>query len=77
MKVYSLQYTGIVLGILIVPKALAEDENTQDWFKQFDIPPINAIELDSSQVTLGNKSLQEWENEYYESKEHNSKMRKA
>lgn len=72
MKVYSLQYTGICLGILIVPKALAEDENTQNWFKQFDVPPINAIELDSSQVTLGEKSLQEWEDEYYGSKEYNS-----
>jgi hypothetical protein len=74
MKVYNLQYTGITLGILIVPKALAEDENTQNWFKQFDIPPINAIELNPSQLILGGKSLQEWEDEANGAKEHNSKM---
>lgn len=72
MKVYKLQYTGITLGVLIVPRALAEDENIQNWFKQFNISPVDAIELNSSEITLGKKSLQEWEDEYYGTKEYNS-----
>ena len=75
MKVYDLQYAGgIRLGILIVPKLLAEDETIQKWFKEFNIPPVNAIELNPAQLTIGSKSFQEWEDEYYGTKEHNSKM---
>lgn len=66
MKVYDLRYTGIRLGILLVPKALEEDALTQQWFKEFDISPVEARELDAAQVCIGPKSLQEWEDEYYE-----------
>ena len=73
MKVYDLKYAGgIRLGILLVPKALEEDARTQKWFKEFNLPPVNAEELDSNEITLGDKTLQEWEDEYYGTKEHNS-----
>jgi hypothetical protein len=75
MKVYDLRYAGgVMLGILLVPKALEEDAYTQNWFKEFDLPPVEARELDSTQVMIGPKSLQEWEDEYYGSKEHNSEV---
>lgn len=63
MKVYEIKYTGISLGFLIMPQAYVEDEQTQSWFKQFDIPPVDAVELDPSKVFLGSKSLQEIEQE--------------
>jgi hypothetical protein len=63
MKVYEIKYTGISLGFLIMPQAYVEDEQTQSWFKQFDIPPVDAVELDPSKVMLGSKSLQEIEQE--------------
>ena len=63
MKVYEIKYTGISMGFLIMPQAYVEDEQTQRWFKEFDIPPVDAIELDPSKVFLGQKSLQEIEQE--------------
>jgi hypothetical protein len=63
MKVYEIKYTGISMGFLIMPQAYVEDEQTQRWFKEFDIPPVEAIELDPSKVKLGSKSLQEIEQE--------------
>jgi hypothetical protein len=63
MKVYEIKYTGISLGFLIMPQAYVEDEQTQRWFQQFDIPPVDAIELNPSKVMLGSKSLQEIEQE--------------
>lgn len=46
-----------------MPQAYVEDEQTQCWFKQFDIPPVEAVEFDPSKVLLGQKSLQEIEQE--------------
>lgn len=63
MKVYEIKYTGISLGFLIMPQAYVEDEQTQRWFKQFDISPVEAVELDPSKVFLGQKSLKEIEQE--------------
>lgn len=63
MKVYEIKYTGVSLGFLIMPQAYVEDGRTQYWFNQFDIPPIEAVELDPSKIMLGSKSLQEIEQE--------------
>ena len=63
MKVYEIKYTGISMGFLIMPQAYVENEQTQRWFKEFDIPPVEAVELDPSRVLLGQKSLQEIEQE--------------
>ena len=73
MKVYDLQYAGGVrLGILLVPKPLEEDPRVQEWFKEFNLPPVEARELPSTLLTLGGKTFQEWEDEYYGTKEHDS-----
>ena len=73
MKVYDLKYAGgIRLGILLVPKAIEEDARTQQWFQEFNLPPVSAEELDPNKVILGDKTLQEWEDQCYGSKEHNS-----
>lgn len=66
MKVYEIKYTGISIGFLIMPQAYVEDKLTQTWFKEFDIPPIDAIELDPNKVYLGNKTLSEIEKEEQE-----------
>lgn len=66
MKVYEVKYTGISMGFLIVPQSYTEDEKTQRWFKEFDRPPIDAIELNPDKVYLGNKSLSEIEQEAQE-----------
>lgn len=63
MKVYEIKYTGISMGFLIMPQAYVEDERTQTWFKEFDRPPVDAIELDPSKVFLGARSLKEIEEE--------------
>jgi hypothetical protein len=63
MKVYELKYTGVSMGFLIVPQSYVEDERTQRWFKEFDLPPVEAVELDPSKVSLGTKSLLEIEQE--------------
>lgn len=57
MKIYEIKYTGISMGFLIVPQSYVEDKRTQQWFKEFDCPPIDAIELNPDNVYLGNKSL--------------------
>jgi hypothetical protein len=66
MKVYEVKYTGISMGFLIVPQSYTEDEITQQWFKEFDRPPVDAIELNPDKVYLGNKSLSEIEQEAQE-----------
>lgn len=66
MKVYEIRYTGISMGFLIVPQSYIEDKRTQQWFKEFDRPPIEAIELNTDNVYLGNKSLSEIEQEAQE-----------
>ena len=66
MKVYEVRYTGISMGFLIVPQSYTEDERTQQWFKEFDRPPVDAIELNPDKVYLGNKSLSEIEQEAQE-----------
>jgi hypothetical protein len=66
MKVYEIKYTGISMGFLIVPHSYVEDERTQQWFKEFDRPPIDAIELNPDNVYLGNKSLSKIEQEAQE-----------
>jgi CRISPR/Cas system-associated protein Cas5 (RAMP superfamily) len=66
MKVYEVKYTGISMGFLIVPQSYVEDERTQQWFKEFDRPPVDAIELNPDKVYLGNKSLSEIEKEAQE-----------
>lgn len=66
MKVYEIRYTGISMGFLIVPQAYAEDKVTQQWFKEFDHPPVDAIELNPDKVYLGKKSLSEIEQEAQE-----------
>lgn len=63
MKLYELKYTGVSLGFLIVPKSYVQDERIQKWFKEFERPPLDAIELDPSKVFLGTKSLLEIEQE--------------
>lgn len=63
MKVYEIKYTGISMGFLIVPHTYVEDERTQQWFKEFDRPPVDAIELNPDKVYLGKKSLSEIEQE--------------
>lgn len=63
MKVYEIKYTGISMGFLIVPHSYVEDERTQQWFKEFDRPPVDAIELNPDKVYLGKKSLSEIEQE--------------
>lgn len=63
MKVYEIKYTGISMGFLIVPQSYVEDERTQQWFKEFDLPPVDAVELDPDKVFLGGKSLSELEKE--------------
>ena len=54
------------MGFLIVPHSYVEDERTQQWFKEFDHPPIDAIELNPDNVYLGNKSLSKIEQEAQE-----------
>lgn len=66
MKVYEIKYTGISMGFLIVPQSYSEDKRTQQWFKEFDRPPIDAIELNSDKVYFGNKSLFKIEQEAQE-----------
>ncbi len=66
MKVYEIKYTGISMGFLIVPQSYIEDKRTQQWFKEFDSSPIDAIELNPDNVYLGNKSLFEIEQEAQE-----------
>jgi hypothetical protein len=66
MKVYEVRYTGISMGFLIVPQAYVEDEVTQQWFKEFERPPVDAIELNPDKVYLGKKSLSEIEQEAQE-----------
>jgi hypothetical protein len=63
MKVYEIKYIGISMGFLIVPQSYVEDERTQQWFKEFDLPPVDAVELNPDKVFLGNKSLSELEKE--------------
>lgn len=63
MKVYEVRYTGISMGFLIVPQSYVEDERTQRWFKEFDLPPVDAVELNPDKVFLGSKSLSEIEKE--------------
>lgn len=63
MKLYELKYTGVSVGFLIVPTSYVEDERTQKWFKEFDRPPVDAVELDPNKVFLGTKSLLEIEQE--------------
>lgn len=63
MKIYEIKYTGISMGFLIVPPSYVEDKSTQRWFKEFNHPPIDAIELNPDNVYLGNKSLSEIEQE--------------
>ena len=66
MKVYEVKYTGISIGFLIVPQSYVKDERTQQWFKEFDRPPVDAIELNPDKVYLGNKSLSNIEQEAQE-----------
>ena len=63
MKVYEIKYTGVSMGFLIVPQSYVEDERTQRWFKEFDLPPVDAVELNPGKVFLGSKSLSEIEKE--------------
>ena len=69
MKVYEIRYTGISMGFLIVPHSYVEDERTQQWFKEFDRPPVDAIELNPDKVYLGKKSLSEIKQEAQEMSE--------
>ena len=63
MKVYEIKYTGVSMGFLIVPQSYVEDERTQRWFKEFELPPVDAVELNPDKVFLGSKSLSEIEKE--------------
>ena len=63
MKLYEIKYLGVSVGFLIVPTTYVEDERTQKWFKEFDRPPVDAVELDPNKVFLGTKSLLEIEQE--------------
>ncbi len=66
MKVYEIKYTGISLGFLLVPQSYSEDKITQQWFKEFNQSPIDAMELNPDNIYLGNKSLSEIEQEAQE-----------
>lgn len=66
MKIYEIEYTGTSMGFLIVPQSYVEDKRTQQQFKEFNHPPIDAIELNPDNVYLGNKSLSEIEREAQE-----------
>jgi hypothetical protein len=66
MKIYEIKYTGISMGFLIVPQSYIEDERTQQWFKEFNCPPVDAIELNPDKVYLGKKTLSEIEQEVQE-----------
>lgn len=76
MKVYQINYAATPLGFLITPKYFEEQGSLfQEGMKELVwASPFSVKDLDATLITLGGKTLQEWEDEYYGSKEHNSKM---
>ena len=75
MKLFQLNYAATPLGFLIVPKAFEEQDLFLEGMKELIwASPLSIRDLDATKMCLGGKSFQEWEDEYYGSKEHNSKM---
>lgn len=74
MKICQVNYAATPLGFLIIPKRFEEQGSLfHEGMKELIwASPFSVRDLDATMLTLGGKSFQEWEDEYYGTKEHNS-----